>query len=348
MDLQQQRIGQRRDSAQGSCSSAKRSGSSAKTARAAQDQRAFAAQRGVDAGAARGCGSTKRLGLVVALAQRQRPGRGEQQPRPPVELRRRAVAPASRAPRPGGRASSAIRTGCARRGRRRPRAGRRRARGARRPRAARAPASHSAARACSAACSLGRQRGEARAAARRARAHACAASRRPRRRRRPACRAPAAPAARRRRASRRRARTDRDAGGRGSRCASGRRRRRDRGWPAAGRRSGRAARRLRRRHRRDVAPAGRRRAAIDRQRELQAERPAFGQLVQARRGVAVDARAEALRAPARCVSSSRKRSSVGPTHDALAVGDQVVDARGRQSARAATTTRRFGGALRSR
>ena len=50
-----------------------------------------------------------------------------------------------------------------------------------------------------------------------------------------------------------------------------------------------------------------------RQRQLQPERPALGQLVQACRGVAIDPRAEARACTSSIVSSSRKRSCAAPT-----------------------------------
>ncbi len=96
--------------------------------RAAQDQRAFAAQRVVDAGLRQD--ALDRSGWLPraarsAPATRRRPAAGAAAGR----LRRPAAAPATRAPRPGDRAPSASRTGCARPGRRRLRAGRRPARG---------------------------------------------------------------------------------------------------------------------------------------------------------------------------------------------------------------------------
>ncbi len=80
---------------------------------AAEDQRALAAQRVVDARLRQDAGD-QAAGLVVALAQRQRPGGGQQQPRPAVHLLGRQTRQPFEHARPAGRASSAIRTGCAR------------------------------------------------------------------------------------------------------------------------------------------------------------------------------------------------------------------------------------------
>ena len=308
-------------SAQGSCSSAKRSGSSAKTA--APPRISAHSQR--SASSTPGCArmrSTKRLGLLVALAERQRPGGGQQQARPAVELvggqprqpvehgalaaarhqrfvqaalgelvGRFALARGERMAR--GRLEQAVRG--------QPLGGARMQRG----------------------LLLGRQQRRSAGATRRAPAHACAASRCPRRRRRSACRAPVAPAARPRR---RCATAPQSSGCRWSRIGDARQEG-DVGRVEVGQQqvdeAGRAARR------RCAAIAatsacGSLPRGHHRQRELQAQRPAFGQLVQARRRVAVDPRAEArARQLDRLVELEAQQRR--PDDGAAAVGDEVVD-----------------------
>ena len=269
-------------SAQGSCSSAKRSGSSAKTAAPLEDQRALAAQRGVDAWL-REDARDQALGLVMALADRQRPGGGEQQARPAVELLGRQAGQPLEHGACRARAPSAIRTGCARRARRRARAGPQRARGARR--CSSSPCvgqplrrARMQRRACSAAGSCAKRCRSASRASACMRSHSLAFAGDEA----PACRAPAAPGARRRRRAghraaqvgmqvvERSAMRVRNVASPASRLAEQQRRRSDR---AARRRAPRAPR-----------PSAARIGAArhHRQRELQAERPALGHLVQAR------------------------------------------------------------------
>ena len=292
--------------------------------------------------------STKRLGLLVALAQRQRPGGGQQQARPAVELRRPAAAPAIRAPCPGARAPSAIRTGCARPGRRRV---------SRWP-AASACSAAASSRPCSASQSrgarvqrgllVGRQRGEAaaqRVARQRVHAQPLAA---PRRRRRPACRAPAAPAARRRR--RRRATRAAQLGMQGSRIGDARQEG-DVGRVEVGQQqvdeAGRAARRRCAAISDDLGAAGRCRAAIT---DSASCRPSGQPSVSSCRRAAAS---RSTRLPKRVAHQldrlveleaqlrRRRRRRTGRRRPGRRC-------RGRQSARAATTTRRLDGALRSR
>ena len=289
---------------------------------AALDQRAFAAQRRIDARAEQDA-LDEAVRLLVARAQGQRPGRGQQQARPAVDLVRRqprqpfehgALAPV-RHQRFVEAAFGQVVGGLA--------AGRRRARAAPPPRPGPSPARPSAARPCSAACSsAGRP---AKRCCSSSRARACMRSHSP------------ASLATKTGVSRGQPRQPlggvcgardargraRDAAGRGWRCGSGSRRRPDRGWPAAGRRSGRAARRccsaITERSKRGSLPA-----AIAESASCRPSGQPSVELVQARRRVAVDPAAEAgphqLDRLLEAEAQLRRADD-----DAVAVGDQVVD-----------------------
>ena len=292
--------------------------------RAAQDQRALAAQRVVDAGLARGC--ARRGGCASswrslsasdqAAASSSRGRRSSSSAGSALEPLQHGALAAARHQRFVEAALGQLVGGLALAGRERmPRGGFEQA-VRREPRRRRARAARPA-RSAAAARSGG--------AARRARAHACAASRSPRRRRRPACRAPAAPAARRRRRRRRRPRHR-------SGCSMSRIEmrveERDVGRIEVGQQQVDELVVQRRRRcaadRRDLrlrVAAGRH----HRQRELQAERPALGQLVQARGRVAVDARAEAAAHQLDRLVEPEAQLAPGRRAMHCAVGDQVVD-----------------------
>ena len=84
----------------------------------------------------------------------------------------------------------------------------------------------------------------------------------------------------------------------------------------------------------------------DRQRELQAQRPAFGQLVQPGGVVVVQPLAETLAHQLKRFGKLEAQQRRTDGH-ALPVGDEVLDVEPAVAA-AATTTRRLGGVLRSR
>ena len=331
--------------AQGSCSSAKRSGSSAKTAAPLR----ISAHSQRSASSTPGCArmrSTRRLGLLVPLAQRQRPGRGQQQARPAVELvgrqprqpvEHRALAAArhqrfvqaalgqvvGRLALAGGQRVPRRRFEQAVLGQPR----RRRARAA--PPARRPAAAAKRCRSSSRASACMRSHSPASPATKTGVSRASRASR---------SRGVGAPASAAAQVGMQR--------GRGSRCGSGRRRRPGRGWPAAA--STKWSRSAPPRAAiADTSARGSLPAAIA---DSASCRPSGQPSVSSCRRAAAS---RSTRLPRRArtssiVSSSWKRSCAGPTTMQLAVGDQVVDARDRQSARAATTTRRLDGALRSR
>ena len=104
MHVQQQRVGQRRRLGPRVVQLREAVRVVGKARGAAEDQRAFAAQCRVVAGV-REDARHQGFGLRMALADRQRPGRRQQQPRPPVEFLGGQARRASRAPRRHGRAS---------------------------------------------------------------------------------------------------------------------------------------------------------------------------------------------------------------------------------------------------
>ena len=85
MHLQQERVGQRDRLAPRRVQFDEAVGVVGEHRGAGEDQRAFAAQRGVDPGLGQDARDVT-LGFVVSLAGRQRPGRRQQQARTPVEL----------------------------------------------------------------------------------------------------------------------------------------------------------------------------------------------------------------------------------------------------------------------
>ena len=286
----------------------------------------------------------KRLGLLVALAERQRPGRGQQQARPAVDLvGRQARQPLEHGALAAARHQRFVQAalgqvvgglalaGGQRMPRRRFEQARARPATRRRARAARPARRPAAARSA--------------AAARRAPARACAATRSPRRRRRPACRAPAAPGARRRRRRRRRAA---QVGVQGSRIAMRVRKATSAGSRLASSRSTNWSR--------SAPPC----AAIAETSALRvaAARPSPTARAAGRAASPRSARAGAPRRRGRrgCRSARAPARSSRRAGSAAAPGRPRRSCRRRpgrrcsswQSARAATTTRRLGGALRSR
>ena len=340
--LQQQRVAQRRiarprgravrRSGRGRRRRPPRRSGSARTRSAARRRRRAAP------GCARPVGWLRR-GARSAPATRRPPAAGAAGGPP----RRPAGGPAIRARCPGRRASSAIRTGCVRPGRRRARAGRRPAHGRPRPPAGRArPASRRRVHAASPARAAGKRAKRSRSTSR---ASVCMRSqslafagdedRRVARQPRPGARRHRpAPAARR---------TGRHAGGRGWRCASGSRA--SAGSRLASSRStkwSRSAPPCAPRHRGDLGRGSPPAAIAD----SASCRPSGQPSVRScRRAAASRSKrvAEALvHQVQRLVELEAQLRRAD--HRALAIVDEVVDVEW-QSARAATTARRLGGSV---